>query len=112
MLAARHPEARVLSVSVEYAFWNDQRPEVFLRAVPIEPPSDPSDARAWHTACERAMNDNAAELARCVQTRDPAAFVVITGGGAAQIHPLYDLILRATGRATAIETAHREGGAR
>ena len=112
MLAARHPEARVLSVSVEYAFWNDQRPEVFLRAVPIEPPNDPSDARAWHTNCERAMNDNAAELARCVQTRDAAEFVAVTGGGAAQIHPLYDLILRATGRATSIETAHREGGAR
>jgi hypothetical protein len=110
MLAARHPEARVLAMSVEYVFWNDQRPEVFLRAVPVAPPSDPSDARAWHTECERAMNENAAELARCVQTRDAAEFTVLTGGGVAQIHPLYDLILRATGRATAIETGHRQGG--
>jgi len=110
VLAARHPEAAVVSVAIEYAFWTDQRPEVFLRAVPIAPPSDASDARAWHTACEQAMNGNAGELARCVQSRDAAHFETVSGGGSARIHPLYDIVLRATGRATSIETGHRAGG--
>ena len=112
VLAARHPEATVVAMAIEYAFWNDQRPEVFLRAAPIAPPSDSTDARAWHAACEQVMNDNAVELARCVQSRDPAHFDTMTGGGAARIHPLYDMLLRATGRATSIETGHREGGAK
>ena len=111
MVAARHPEAQVLLVAIEYAFWTDQRPEVFMRAVRMAAPAVADDVRAWQEAIESAMNANASALALLVQGRDPAAFEAISGGGAGQIHPVYDAFLRLTGRRTSIETAHRAKGA-
>jgi 1-acyl-sn-glycerol-3-phosphate acyltransferase len=110
MVAARHPEAQLLAVAIEYAFWTDQRPEVFMRAVRVASPAVADDVRAWQEAIESAMNANASALALLVQGRDPAAFEAISGGGAGQIHPVYDVFLRLTGRRTSIETAHRAKG--
>ena len=108
MVAARHPRAAVIAVAIEYAFWVDQRPEVFLRADCVDAPAmDPSSAHAWQDAISRAMNANAAALAECVMSRDASRFVTVSGGGAGRIHPAYDAFLRLTGRRTSIDTSHR-----
>jgi 1-acyl-sn-glycerol-3-phosphate acyltransferase len=107
LVAMQHPQARVLVVAVEYAFWTEQRPEVFFRVESVDPPADARSVRAWTEAVEAAMRRNAAALADLVIARDPARLETVSGGGEASIHPLYDLLLRATGRGTAIEVAHR-----
>lgn len=112
MVMSRVPAAQALAVSIEYAFWNDRRPEVFLLASRVEAPADAGDSRAWEDAFDRAMNRNAAELATLVQARDPAAFECIAGGAGTRTHPVFDLWLRLTGRDPSIETAHRNGALR
>lgn len=108
MVAARHPRARVIAMAIEYAFWVDQRPEVFLRAECIEaPPSDEGSAHAWQDAIAYAMNANAAALAEAVMSREAGRFSTVMGGGAGRIHPAYDAFLRLTGRRTSIDTSHR-----
>lgn len=108
MVAARHPRATVVAMAIEYAFWVDQRPEVFLRADRVVAPStEPGSAHAWQLAIERAMNANAKALAEGVMSRDPSRFAVASGGGAGRIHPAYDAFLRLTGRRTSIDTSHR-----
>jgi hypothetical protein len=108
MVAARHPRAAVIAVAIEYAFWVDQRPEVFLRADCVDAPAmDPGSAHAWQDAISRAMNANAAALAECVMSRDASRFVTVAGGGDGRIHPAYDAFLRLTGRRTSIDTSHR-----
>lgn len=111
MVAARHPRATVIAMAIEYAFWVDQRPEVFLRADCVDAPAmDPGSAHAWQDAIARAMNRNAAALAECVMSRDASRFVTVSGGGAGRIHPAYDAFLRLTGRRTSIDTSHRAPG--
>ena len=112
MVMARVPTAHAVAVAIEYAFWNDRRPEVFLLASRVEPPADPADSRAWEEAFDRAMNANAADLAALVRARDAAAFECIAGGGGTRTHPVYDRWLRITGRDPSIETAHRQEAAR
>ena len=108
MVAARHPGLAVISVAIEYAFWVDQRPEVFLRAATVAAPAAGGDsAHAWQPTIEGAMNANAAALAECVASRDPARFSLVSGGGAGRIHPAYDAFLRLTGRRTSIDVSHR-----
>ena len=108
MIAARHPRAAVIAVAIEYTFWVDQRPEVFLRADCVDAPAmDPGSTHAWQDTIARAMNANAAALAECVMSRDASRFVTVSGGGAGRIHPAYDAFLRLTGRRTSIDTSHR-----
>lgn len=107
LVCSQSPGVRVVCGAVEYVFWNEQRPEILLRAVEVPVPSEPRSARAWTEAIEAAMNDNARSLARLAMARDPRAFETLSGGGRAQIHPLYDAFLRLTGRSTGIDTAHR-----
>ena len=109
MVMARAPQAMALAASVEYAFWNDRRPEVLVLVSRVEPPADRADVRAWESAFDGAMNRNASELARLSQSRDAAAFETVVGGSGARTHPVYDLWLRLTGRNPAIEVSHREG---
>ncbi len=107
LVAAQFPRARMLAVAVEYGFWTEQRPEVFLRVEPIAPAEDVRSVRSWTAAVEAAMQRNADALAQLVQRRDPTAFDIVQGGGEARIHPLYDALQRLTGRGTQIETSHR-----
>lgn len=107
LVCSQSPGVRVICGAVEYAFWNEQRPEVFLRAVEVECPADHASARAWTDAVQAAMNANSAALAALVQARDGAAFETLSGGGRARIHPLYDAFLRLTGRGTSVDTEHR-----
>lgn len=110
-MAASLEEVEVVAVAVEYAFWLDQRPEVFLRATGCRPIAEgrlPSTAD-WHRAMQGAMQENAAALASKVIARDPAAFEVLVGGETS-IHPVYDWWLRLWGRAGAIDREGRDRG--
>lgn len=104
---AAMPDMPAWTVAVEYGFWVDARPEVFIRVDRI---ASPADARrsAWQRALQSAMQANADELARAVRSRDAGRFVGVLGGEA-RVHPVYDLWLRATGRSRGIELGHREG---
>lgn len=92
----------VLSIAIEYAFWQDQRPEAFVRAALIEEPPACTTA-AWHRAIRAGMQANADALARDVIARDPGAFEVLIGAGAPRINPAYDLWLKLRGRSGAIQ---------
>lgn len=113
LVCSQSAGVRVICAAVEYAFWNDQRPEVFLRAVEVPAPDTaPSggaapNAREWTRAIEETMQRNARALAELVQARCPAAFETLLGGGRARINPVYDALLRLTGRSTAVSADHR-----
>lgn len=106
VLAAKIPNVRVVAAAVEYGFWTDSRPEMFLRLRDIATPTEPTTA-GWQRAIALAMQSNADELAKCVIARDPNAFVSIIGGDKAKIHPVYDLWLRITGRKVGIDLSMR-----
>ena len=94
---------RAVSVAVEYGFWVDQKPEVFLRAEPIacDGPAESSGTLAWQRRVTDAMRANRTALAQLVRARDGAAFEPLSrefaprSGGT---NPFYDLWLRLTGR--------------
>jgi hypothetical protein len=107
-IAARAKNVRVLSVTLEYAFWLDQRPEIFVRASGVPAPASPSTPH-WHSAMESAMNANAGELSRLVIARDANAFTPLLGGASsANIHPVYDWWLRLRGKDAALRDRQRE----
>jgi 1-acyl-sn-glycerol-3-phosphate acyltransferase len=100
----------VLSVAIEYAFWLEQKPEVFLRLVHVEPPDSPSTPH-WHRALESTMQANAQALAKLVQARDTGAFELLLDGVGARTQPLMELWLRLQGKNSAIEDRTRGGRA-
>ena len=107
-IAARAKNVRVLSVTLEYAFWLDQRPEIFVRAAGVPAPASPSTPH-WHSAMESAMNANAGELSRLVIARDANAFTpLLDGASSANIHPVYDWWLRIRGKDAALRDRQRE----
>ena len=109
-IAARTPGVRVLSVAIEYGFWVEQKPEVFLRFQPIPATGASPSTTDWHRALSAAMGENSAALASLVQARDPEGFAIIHGKGSPQTTPLYDLYLRLTGRAGSIQARKRGEG--
>lgn len=93
------PQAMVLAM--EYPFWDDKKPEMLGHIADIHPPARPGSTAAWHRVVTAAMRAAAAELAAAAMARDPAAFQTLLGGGAGGTFPVYDWILRLTGRSTA-----------
>ena len=106
VLAAKIPNVRVVAAAVEYGFWTDARPEMFLRLRDVPTPTEPTTA-GWQRAIALVMQSNADELAACVMARDGDAFVSIIGGDKAKIHPVYDFWLRMTGRKVGIDLSMR-----
>ncbi len=103
-IAAAFEEIDVVALSIEYGFWLDQRPEIFLRAERCEVAADgrrPSTAD-WHRAMQASMRGSADRLAEAVISRDPGRFGVLLGAGAS-VHPVYDAWLRLIGRSGAID---------
>jgi 1-acyl-sn-glycerol-3-phosphate acyltransferase len=92
-IAAAHPDALVLVLCVEYTFWEQPRPEILLRVSECPRPARESIA-AWHRQLTDAMQSCADALAERVVARDGAAFEHVANAGGAQIHPVYDLLLR------------------
>jgi len=108
MVAARTPAVEVTAVAVEYGFWQDARPEIFIGARRVQPEIEPeSDVRraavAWQRAMQEALSDAAARLARAVIDRREEAFTTLLGGGATRVNPVYDLWRRIRGAHGAIE---------
>lgn len=103
-IAAAFEEVDVVSLSIEYGFWLDQRPEIFLRAERCEAMADgrrPSTAD-WHRAMQASMQRSASRLADAVISRDPSRFETLAGAGSS-VHPVYDAWLRLIGRSGAID---------
>jgi hypothetical protein len=106
-LLASTPEMRAVSVAVEYGFWVDAKPEVFLRAVEVTAPVEPRTV-AWQRSLQDAMEANRLALAALVRAREPAGFVCVAGGDASRVHPVYDAWRAIVGRSGGIDTSHRE----
>lgn len=102
-IAARTPGVRVVSLSIEYSFWLDQRPEMFLRLAPVAGPEKPSMAR-WHRALKEGMAENAAALAELVIARNPWAFESLLESRAG-INPAMNFLLRLRGKSPDIDSA-------
>lgn len=107
-IAAATPGCRVISVAIEYAFWLDKRPEIFLRCAEVA--AEGTNTAGWQRALVGAMRENGAALSALVIARDPAAFEILVGG-AGRINPVYDAWLRVRGKSAAIESS-RTGAAR
>ena len=98
--AALAPD-RAVALAVEYGFWVDQKPEIFLRAQAIS--CDDGGMLSWQRRITAAMNENQRALAELVRTRDAAAFEPLSRQFAPKVsgtNPVYDLWLRVTGRGT------------
>jgi 1-acyl-sn-glycerol-3-phosphate acyltransferase len=104
-IAARTPGLRVLSLAVEYGFWVDPRPELFLRVVEVPAPPGPASTASWHRAVLAGMRANQSALAALVRSRDPGGFEAIVGGPrAGGTNPFYDLWLKIRGKKATIES--------
>jgi len=111
-ILAEHPTARVVSVALEYVFWQDQKPELLTRVTTLE--QDPDGLAGSTTACHRAitrlMQANQDQLAELVRARDEAPFEPLfewSDAGAAKTNPFYDLMLRLRGKSGKVEQAER-----
>jgi hypothetical protein len=98
-VAAAIAPDRAVALAVEYGFWVDQKPEIFLRAESI--PCGDDGVLAWQRRIRDAMQRNQTELSVLVRGRDAAAFEPMTPRFAPRVsgtNPVYDLWLRLTGR--------------
>ncbi|MEM1423166.1 MAG: lysophospholipid acyltransferase family protein, partial [Planctomycetota bacterium] len=96
-VAADHGACRVVSVAMEYGFWLDKRPELFLHASEVRPPERRTVA-GWHRALTRAMRDDNRRLAELVIARSPDAFSPLLASSGTGTSPVYNLWLRLRGR--------------
>jgi 1-acyl-sn-glycerol-3-phosphate acyltransferase len=85
LLAARIRGALFIPVAIEYAFWDNRRPEIFCRfGEPTEVRADRSTGlNAWHWTAvfERRLEIAQDELAKEVCRRDPDEFEDLLFGG-------------------------------
>jgi hypothetical protein len=100
-IAARTQLSHVVCVAIEYNFWQDQRPEVFLRFASCE--AERATTASWQRSMTITMQANQDELSTLVRKRDPEPFTCLIGGDAARINPVYDLWLRLRGKRGSIE---------
>ena len=95
----------VVVAAIEYAFWEDKRPEVLIHLSPCQ--TEFPTTSGWHRAATRSMRAAAADLAEAVIARDPARFEVLVGRDTPKIHPLYDAFLSVTGQRRALGKGRR-----
>jgi len=95
-IAAANPEARVLVLAIEYAFWTDRRPEVFMRADPCPVPSW-ATTTSWHRTLTRGLGSTLGSLSDAVIARDPDACEPLIGARGPAINPIYDAWIRLRG---------------
>ncbi|MHC5004857.1 MAG: lysophospholipid acyltransferase family protein [Planctomycetota bacterium] len=107
-IAAAADSCEVVSLALEYVFWQDARPEVLVRVQRCRP--ERTSTTGWQRAMQRAMRENAAALAVMAMERDAAAFVTLEGKRSGRINPIYDLLLKVRGRSGPIAAQRgREG---
>ena len=95
-LARRVPEATFVPLAIEYAFWDERRPNVLLRF------GEPISARSLAARSVADINDRFSgalataldELAKASMTRDPRLFRTVLAGRVG-INVFYDLWRRA-----------------
>ncbi|MBL0926566.1 MAG: lysophospholipid acyltransferase family protein [Phycisphaerales bacterium] len=110
-LAARTRPAAVVSCAIEYGFWQDQRPECFVRLAEVPPPGASPSTADWHRVMGPAMQANGDALAGLVRAREAPAFTCLVGGGGGRINPVYDLWLKLRGRSGVIAARRAASGA-
>ncbi len=113
-LAARLDGVRVAVLAMEFTFWDDQFPEVFMRvidAAPSENADQPPSTTVWLRTMTAAMRDNQAALAELVKLRRSEPFVTIAGKGGGAINPVYDLVLKLRGRTGELGQRRRDAAA-
>jgi 1-acyl-sn-glycerol-3-phosphate acyltransferase len=111
-LSASGAEPAAVSIACEYAFWFDKKPDLLIRASTVTEPSRPSTA-GWARAIGGAMERDRLALAGLSVSRDEGAFEPLFGPAGSSIHPVYDLLLRLSGRRPRIRpggTADGSGG--
>lgn len=108
--AAAPPGTKVMSVAVEYVFWQDQRPEILIAAGVCPRPVREDGTTAWHRAMTESFRDTTERLASAAIARDPTMFVDLHRDSA-RIHPLMDAWMRITGRGGGIDARRATGKA-
>ncbi len=93
-LARRAPNAVFLPLALEYAFWNESRPEALLRfGKPVEFGTDASDMHQNLARLEQALAATMDALASESMTRNPALFQPLLRGTAG-VGGIYDAYRR------------------
>ena len=98
-IAAALAPDRAASIALEYAFWTDRKPEIFVRAEAI--PCEVAGTLGWQRRIAAAMQSNQDALATLVRAREAAAFEPFAAAYAPRTsgtNPFYDLWMRLTGR--------------
>jgi 1-acyl-sn-glycerol-3-phosphate acyltransferase len=83
-LVVRQQVGTILSLAIEYPFWNDRCPEALarfgrpldIRSTPVSSPED------WTARLEATLEETQDLLAEKARRRDPAAFVTVVDGTA------------------------------
>jgi hypothetical protein len=91
-LATRILDIQFLPIAIEYAFWNERRPELLVRCGKLYSPIHGVGA-PHHALLEQALTHSMDRLAEESISRDPALFTTLLEGGAG-INPVYDAIRR------------------
>ena len=81
-LAKRTRGAIFLPIAVEYAFWNEKKPEALVQVgEPLVTPSKADgDVEYWTAKLTAGLEAAMDQLAQKAMARDPAAFDVLIGG--------------------------------
>lgn len=114
MVAARTPGVRVACLAVEYAFWQERKPGVFLACEEVGAPAGEGarSSGAWQRAMTAGLSGAAERLARAVIGRDPGAFEHVGTARFGRVNPAFDLWQRLRGRGGSIEAGRGERGGR
>jgi 1-acyl-sn-glycerol-3-phosphate acyltransferase len=91
-LLHRLESATVVTLAMEYPFWNDRLPEALVRFGPMIAiaPGKEHSPRVWTARIAQALEENQDRLAEESRRRDPAAFTTLIGGTAG-VGGVYDV---------------------
>lgn len=108
-LLRHRPDAAVVPLAMEYAFWNERKPEALFRfGEPIA--HEPSrDVAGWTAILEQRLAETMDALAKDAMQRDPRLFTTILCGSAG-VGGIYDLWrrLQAWARGRRPQLAHED----
>lgn len=96
---------RALSLAVEYGFWVERKPEMFIRAQHLQRPDKPvgqASTTDWLRVMTAELASNMHTLAAHVQARKPEAFEIVLGGDQGNVNPIYDAWLSLRGKKRAL----------
>lgn len=104
-LEAAGVQIKAISLAVEYGFWVERKPEVFIRATEVTRPLNEqreTSTTDWLRAMRSSLGDNMQELATLVTAREPGALDVVLGGEQGNVNPIYDAWLSVRGKKRAL----------